>query len=372
MGSVEWDATALGRSYGTDLVLLRVRFDDSKAGLALVDEWAASFRTAARPHGEVGVPQPIQLPDGSCVIAASKPRGRRAFLAMVTDLVDALEAGQVRASIAPTRNSYPAVTNPGIAFTSTTVSVSLPLRNEVRGGGVRLWSRDDVDPVALSAVTDHALAWCRLDGGAHYVQTPDTSFRMDADSRDATVRLGLREPRGRLWAVASTWPGETRVVALGPEGRVHFQFGTGPAAEPLDDPLDRVQRLLTDLAPWTTSGFALPSHERTTDTVQAISVSWKQRPDVPGHHIQTARRLEDQRVYDAFPVLYLGPGFESLVAETPSYDAVQVGAGRLLTHRRAGAWLRGDVDAISEREMARPECGDALLSEADILGEQAR
>jgi hypothetical protein len=372
MGQVTWDERALSRAYRPEDVFLRISFDDAAVALDQVAGWIEDFNSRHAGSGEVGLSGPVDLPGDACIVAVAWADSRAAYQRAVTELVAVLTAAATASRIELTKNSYPTVGTPRVPFFNTAVAVSPHLRDEVRAHGARLYSREHVDPMALAAVVDYALTWCRVDAGRHYVQTDVLSQLFDPDSRDTTVRMALARPRQAVKAVATAWPGETRVVAFDAAGRVHFQFGTGAGAARLPDPLARAQTLLRDLAPHIASGFAVPSTERTPNAVQTITVAWGDREDIPAYQLGATRRLDDRRIYDAFPVLFLGAGFADEATSLPDYDTMLIDAGgRLLTHRRAHDWLLGLTEPAVDRAAARAHLEGALLSPGDVEAEVA-
>ena len=250
------------------------------------------------------------------------------------------------------------------AFDGIAVVVSPRLRPDAvdlargRPGSTFQYLYEAIDRDAFETVVDHALRWCDVPGGTHWLQSWMTGAAVPVEQRRALLMDHLRAA-GRVNLICERWPTERRNVDFDVDGRVIYTVGSGSRVAKWPELLRTAQQVLADLAEAAPYGFAV----RSPVPVPSVELLLGRRNRMSLHDPDVDRslrwmRLDDSRVPEAFVTQLFGRHDLSAVDLT-AWDVVPVGDGAvLLTHREPARWLAGERPEESvvraAREILRP------------------
>jgi hypothetical protein len=262
------------------------------------------------------------------------------------------------------------------AFGGIAVVVSPRLRPDAvslargRPGSTFQYLYEAIDPDAFELVVDHALRWCDVPGGTHWLQSWMTSVTVPVEGRQALLMDHLGAA-GRVNLICERWPTERRTVDFDVDGRVIYTVGSGSRVAEWPQLLRTSQQILADLAEAAPYGFAV----RSPVPVPSVELLMGRRNWVSLHDPDIDRslrwmRLDDSRVPEAF-VTQLLSRHDLSAADLTAWDVVPVGDGAvLLTHREPARWLAGDRPEESVVRAARETLRPLLLGYDDEQAER--
>lgn len=196
---------------------------------------------------DVGLSRPARTPRGPVLFVDycdSEDDLRRAL----SRLKDALEAHGVEGKLRPFRTQHSPLDDPLAKFDNLTAALSL--RGEPTSDAEREASFANVewrtDPDAQRLVVDHALEWCQVPGGQHFVSAGMTQFKIDPDQRRDLLGPSIgASPYAAL--ICTNGREEYRRVEFDRHGRALFQHGGTQVPTGWPDLVAEMTTILTEL-----------------------------------------------------------------------------------------------------------------------------
>lgn len=241
--------------------------------------------------------------------------------------------------------------------------------SEVGMNAPTVW-KSDAD--ALAMVVEHALDWCEVPGGTHYLNSGLAQFTVAPEQR----RAFLIPPVGpaKMTMTCTNGTHAVRRVAFTGDGHILYEHG-GTDTTTADWPagVAEVTTVLADLASAVDYAIVRRDRRPSWDWLTVFQASWPAMDNLRIGELFLTRRYERDHVVDAFGIQLLGPGHDPAIPADDHWNITDLPAGRrLVTHRDQAAWFSDELPDQTTLANARHDFAPILLNHDLANEERAR